>query len=131
MTASEKKSKRNGIFGTILFHTLLIIAFLFMGLTSQIPPPQEEGISIIFGYMNQGSTNIEPEDNSDIPEPVQEEIEEEQSAAEEKIVTQEVEEATALYLNEKLMKVEVDGNFYTKDRYVLTYEELIEKGELV
>jgi len=45
--------------------------------------------------------------------------------------TKEVEEATALYLNEKLMKVEVDGNFYTKDRYVLTYEELIEKGELV
>ena len=43
--------------------------------------------------------------------------------------TKEVEEATALYLNEKLMKVEVDGNFYTKDRYVLTYEELIEKKE--
>jgi len=43
----------------------------------------------------------------------------------------EVEEATALYLNEKLMKVELDENFYAKDRYVLTYEELIEKGELV
>ena len=38
--------------------------------------------------------------------------------------TKEVEEATALYLNEKLMKVEVDGNFYTKDKYVLTYEEI-------
>jgi hypothetical protein len=43
----------------------------------------------------------------------------------------EVEETTALYLNEKLMKVELDENFYAKDRYVLTYEELIEKGELV
>jgi len=43
----------------------------------------------------------------------------------------EIEEATALYLNEKLMKVEIDENFYAKDRYVLTYEELIEKGELV
>ena len=38
--------------------------------------------------------------------------------------TKEVEEATALYLNEKLMKVELDENFYAKDRYVLTYEEL-------
>ena len=38
--------------------------------------------------------------------------------------TKEVEEATALYLNEKLMKVELDENFYAKDRYVLTYEEI-------
>ena len=36
----------------------------------------------------------------------------------------EVEEATALYLNEKLMKVELDENFYAKDRYVLTYGEI-------
>ena len=43
--------------------------------------------------------------------------------------TKEVEEATALYLNEKLMKVELDENFYAKDRYTLTYEELIEKKE--
>ena len=37
---------------------------------------------------------------------------------------EEVENATALYLNEKLMKVELDENFYAKDRYVLTYEEI-------
>ena len=37
---------------------------------------------------------------------------------------EEVEDATALYLNEKLMKVELDENFYAKDRYVLTYEEI-------
>ena len=36
----------------------------------------------------------------------------------------EVEETTALYLNEKLMKVELDENFYAKDRYMLTYEEI-------
>ena len=36
----------------------------------------------------------------------------------------EVEEATALYLNEKLMKVELDENFYAKDRYTITYEEV-------
>ena len=42
---------------------------------------------------------------------------------------EEVENSTALYLNEKLMKVEQDGNFYAKGRYMLTYEELIEKKE--
>ena len=38
--------------------------------------------------------------------------------------TKEVEDMTALYLNEKLLKVEHDENFYTDDRYNLTYEEL-------
>ena len=74
MSSSEKKNKRKGIIGTILFHTLLLIAFLFMGLTYQIPPPPEEGISINFGYVDEGVTEAEPEDKSETPEPVQEEI---------------------------------------------------------
>jgi hypothetical protein len=36
----------------------------------------------------------------------------------------EVEGMTALYLNEKLLKVEHDENFYIDDRYMLTYEEI-------
>ena len=42
---------------------------------------------------------------------------------------EEVENSTALYLNEKLMKVEQDGNFYASDRCMLTYEELQEEKE--
>ena len=42
----------------------------------------------------------------------------------EEVTDKEVEETTALYLNEKLMKVELDENFYAKDRYMLTYEEI-------
>ena len=37
---------------------------------------------------------------------------------------EEVENQTAFYLSENLMKVELDENFYAKDRYVLTYEEI-------
>jgi hypothetical protein len=37
---------------------------------------------------------------------------------------EEVENQTVFYLNENLMKVESDENFYTKDRYTLTYEEI-------
>jgi len=37
MTTAEKKSKRKGIIGTILFHAFLLAAFLFMGLTYQDP----------------------------------------------------------------------------------------------
>jgi hypothetical protein len=42
---------------------------------------------------------------------------------------EEVDNSTALYLNENLMKVEQDGNFYASDRYMLTYEELQEEKE--
>ena len=30
----------------------------------------------------------------------------------------------AYYLNHNLMKIEDDGNFYAKNRYMLTYEEV-------
>ena len=42
---------------------------------------------------------------------------------------EEVENSTALYLNENLMKVEQDGNFYASNSYMLTYEELQEEKE--
>ena len=42
---------------------------------------------------------------------------------------EEVENTTALYLNENLMKVESDEKFYADSRYMLTYEELQEEKE--
>jgi len=42
---------------------------------------------------------------------------------------EEVENSTALYLNENLMKVESDEKFYADNRYMLTYEELQEEKE--
>jgi len=42
---------------------------------------------------------------------------------------EEVENTTALYLNENLLKAEYGGNFYANDRYILTYEELTEIKE--
>jgi len=104
MSSSAKKDKQKGLVGTILFHALLIVAFLFMGLTYQIPPPPEEGISINFGYMDEGMTETEPEDKAEIPEPVQEEIVEEQSSAEEEVISQEVEEAPAVEKTEQKKK---------------------------
>ena len=37
---------------------------------------------------------------------------------------EEVENSTALYLNENLMKVESDEKFYADNRYMLTYEDI-------
>ena len=88
MTAAEKKSKRKGIIGTILFHTLLMVAFLFMGLKYQDPPPAEEGISINFGFREQGLGEVEPESTEELIEIVEEEIIEQQIESTEEIITQ-------------------------------------------
>jgi protein TonB len=105
MTATEKKSKRKGIIGTILFHVLLLVAFLFMGLTYQDPPPAEEGISINFGFTDEGLGEIEAEDTEEIIDPVEEEIIEEQIESTEEIVTQTTIETPAVEKTEEKKKV--------------------------
>ena len=54
------KNKQKAIIGTIMFHIVLLVCFIFMGLTYQIPPPAEEGISINFGYQDFGSESVQP-----------------------------------------------------------------------
>jgi len=105
MTAAEKKSKRKGIIGTILFHALLMIAFLFMGLKYQDPPPAEEGISINFGFSEQGLGEVEPESTEEIIEIVEEEIIEQQIESTEEIVTQSLVETPVVEKTEKKKKV--------------------------
>ena len=105
MTSSEKKSKRKGIIGTILFHALLLVAFLFMGLTYQDPPPPEEGISINFGFIDEGLGEAEPEDTEELTEIVEEEIIEEQIESTEEIVTQSVVETPTVEKTEEKKKV--------------------------
>jgi len=105
MTAAEKKSKRKGIIGTILFHAFLLAAFLFMGLTYQDPPPAEEGISINFGFIDEGFGEIEPEDTEEVTEIVEEEIIEQQIESTEEIVTQSTVETPTVEKTEKKKKV--------------------------
>ncbi|MEZ7928890.1 MAG: energy transducer TonB, partial [Flavobacteriales bacterium] len=105
MTTAEKKSKRKGIIGTILFHAFLLVAFLFMGLTYQDPPPAEEGISINFGFNDEGFGEIEPEDTEEVTEIVEEEIIEEQIESTEEIITQSIVETPSVEKTEKKKKV--------------------------
>ena len=43
--------------------------------------------------------------------------------------TEYIEDTVALLINEGLMKLKSDTGFYRKDRWTLTYEEVIEKKE--
>ena len=105
MTAAEKKSKRKGIIGTILVHTLLMVAFLFMGLKYQDPPPAEEGISINFGFSEEGFGEVDPESTEELTEIVEEEIIEQQIESTEEIVTQSLLETPVVEKTEKKKKV--------------------------
>ena len=105
MAAAEKKSKRKGIIGTILFHALLMVAFLFMGLKYQDPPPTEEGISINFGFNEEGIGEIDPESTEELTEIVEEKIIEQQIESTEEIVTQSLVKNPVVEKIEKKKKV--------------------------
>lgn len=57
---AKNKGKKKALMGTIMFHLLLLLCFIFMGLKYQNPPPAEEGIAINFGFDDFGSGDTEP-----------------------------------------------------------------------
>ncbi len=54
MNFLKDKNNRAGLIGTIVFHALLLLLFLFVGMTYPDPPPPEEGITINFGNSEDG-----------------------------------------------------------------------------
>lgn len=59
MNILKDKDKRKGLIGTILFHALLLVAFIFLGLTYTFPP-EEEGIVVNLGDSETGMGQEEP-----------------------------------------------------------------------
>lgn len=77
----ERENRRKGIIVTIVVHAILLLIFLLLGLFRQIPPPGEQGISVIFGTTDVGSGNEAPTSTDPEPmatPPVTEEVEETQ-----------------------------------------------------
>ena len=95
------KNRRKAIIGTVLFHIGLILCFIFMGLTYQIPPPPEEGITINFGYQDFGSGSEQPEQIVDEQEITPQEIVNNNPVVED-ISTQDTEETPTTKLKEQL-----------------------------
>jgi periplasmic protein TonB len=91
----EGKNKRNGLIATITIHVLLVLLFIFYGLTQLIPPP-EDGIAINFGYEEDGSGNTSqasPEQPSQTSQQVPQETAEQ---IDNDVVTQEMVEAPSV-----------------------------------
>lgn len=60
MMESEKENKRFGIIGTILFHVLLMILFMWKGLSQPDPLPEQEGAELMLGWTDTGMGEIVP-----------------------------------------------------------------------
>lgn len=95
------KNRRKAIIGTVLFHIGLLLCFIFMGLTYQIPPPPEEGITINFGYQDFGSGSEQTEQIVEEQEITPQEIVNNNPVVED-ISTQDIEETPTTKLKEHL-----------------------------
>jgi TonB family protein len=94
----EKKDKIKAITGAILFHLLLLIALMFMALTTPLPLPEEQGVEVNLGFTELGMgneqdivpppvNNISPASHQQAQTPdEEEEIVEDPTSEEEKIV---------------------------------------------
>ena len=90
--------KTRGIFGTFLFHCILILCLLFLGFSTPLPLPSEEGILINFGTDDFGFGEIEPA-YSDLPDDQEIIPEQEESIPESdkgEIITQDFEESASI-----------------------------------
>ncbi|MDC3104047.1 energy transducer TonB [Flavobacteriales bacterium] len=97
------KNRLKAIIGTVLFHIGLLLCFIFMGLTYQIPPPPEEGITINFGYQDFGSGSEQVEQIVEEQEIITKEIVNNNPIVED-ISTQNIEEIPTTKLKEQLEK---------------------------
>ncbi len=83
--------KHKGIIATILFHGGLLLLLLFLGFSTPLPLPGEEGVEVSLGNSDEGIGNIQPVKTAApekaTPPPPQPEIQEEE------IVTQDTEPA--------------------------------------
>ena len=102
--ANSKKHKRKGLYGTLLFHALLLLSFMFLGLTYTIPPPLEEGITINFGFDDFGNGEIQP---AEVVDELQESVESVEEVNTPEVIetsTQTSEDAPAIKQEEKPKK---------------------------
>lgn len=115
---SKAKGKRIGFVGTIIFHIGLLALLFYLGFHTPLPLPEEEGILINFGNTNQGLGRRDPAPSKSskvIPAvtiPKQQTApskpEESASSVNEKILTQDSEDAPSVPSAQEIAKKKAD-----------------------
>ena len=134
MKIFNDENKKRGLIGTIAFHLILLLIFLFTGLTIPVPMPEEEGLPVQLDLGNtdfgsgdeQPQSTAEPENTEPIsePQPVESspEVNEELATQDEvsdmsvpEKVTEKKPEEKKPELSEKLKNVLKSNPFQTKE----------------
>jgi len=128
------REHKNGLIGTVIFHTLLILLLILMGFFTPLPLPGEEGILVNFGDTETGLGDEEPSPLVESEEPTATAVKEEVSAAEpvppvkepskpakEEVMTQDYEQTAALEATRKKRE---------EERQKQLEEERLRKAEL-
>src|SRR5690349_16668165 len=92
----ERKDKIKAIAGTLIFHALILIAFLLIVFTNPDPPlfSDNAGVQVNFGYMDEGMGEIQPEpDKQILNTPTQKQQQQQQKKEEKEVITQDLEDA--------------------------------------
>ena len=100
MECLKDKDKRSGVITTVVIHLLILLLFIFTGLTIPVPLP-EQGILINFGTSDEGMGDVQPEEvtSAEVAEDPNEEVIESTpvpTETQEEIITQDELEAPAL-----------------------------------
>ena len=105
MELVEDKNKRIGITASVLFHIILLLLFTIVGLTYLEPPPEEEGITINFGFSDAGmqteSTETPVEQSENVTEEINMENSTPQETVNEEILTQDNVDAPSINKEEE------------------------------
>ncbi len=95
-TATSNSDRWKALAGTLIFHGLILLAFLLIVFTNPDPPlfSDNSGVEVNFGYMDEGTGEIQPEPdkefNTPFPQQKQEEVKKED---EKELMTQDIEDA--------------------------------------
>jgi outer membrane biosynthesis protein TonB len=134
MDLAEKKNKRKAMITSLSIHALLLLLFLFFGLTTIHPKP-EEGMMINFGNtdMGLGDTESDPAQSEVVEEDVEEEVQPAESVAtpsdpvvEEEVVTQDMLDAIALEKEQK-RKQKVEAEERAEEERIATEKARVEE----
>ncbi len=60
MDTNQKRDRNRALIGTVAFHALLVVCFLLFGLSTPLPLPEEHGVLVSLGYIDEGRGEAQP-----------------------------------------------------------------------